>query len=137
MIDKGYVSAVLEGGNKVTVVPACSGDVVTQPLVVPFFLLGTMKPKKEIVFCSFSDGSGIVLANLDGTWSQKLDGDISIAGKLSVSDLEASGAVSANGVNLGDHTHTDSNGETTSGPGGSTTAVLGVAKLGSMILGKR
>lgn len=116
MIDKGFVSTVLEDGKKVTVIPACSGDVVTQPLVVPFFLLGTMKPKKEIVYCSFTDGTGVVLANLDGTWSRALDGDISITGKLSVGSLEASGGVSANGVDLGSHTHTESTGSKTSGP---------------------
>lgn len=121
MIDKGYVSSILDGGKKVTVIPATSGDVVTQPLTVPFFLLGTMKPQKEIVFCSFPDGSGVVLAALDGTWNHDLSGDVKISGKLSAGAVAASGAVSgssvsAGGVSLGSHTHTDSRGGATSGP---------------------
>ena len=80
MIDKGYVSSILDGGKKVTVIPATSGDVVTQPLTVPFFLLGTMKPRKEVVFCSFPDGTGLVLAALDGSWNHDLAGSVAISG---------------------------------------------------------
>lgn len=121
MIDKGYVSSILDGGKKVTVIPATSGDVVTQPLTVPFFLLGTMKPRKEVVFCSFPDGTGLVLAALDGGWNHNLTGNVSVAGTLSAGAVAASGAisggsVSAGGVDLGSHTHTDSRGGTTSGP---------------------
>ena len=133
MLDKGYVSSVLDGGAKVTVIPATSGDVVTQPLTVPFFLLGTMKPKKEVVFCSFPDGSGLVLAALDGSWNHDLSGDVIISGGLSAGSLDASGGISAGGdvsaagsvsagsvaaggVDLGSHTHTDSTGGSTSAP---------------------
>jgi hypothetical protein len=121
MIDKGYVSSILDGGKKVTVIPATSGDVVTQPLTVPFFLLGTMKPRKEVVFCSFPDGTGLVLAALDGGWNHNLTGNVSVAGTLSAGAVAASGAisggsVSTGGVDLGSHTHTDSRGGATSGP---------------------
>jgi hypothetical protein len=121
MIDKGYVSTILEEGKKVTVIPATSGDVVTQPLIVPFFLLGTMKPRKEIVFCSFPDGTGVVLAALDGSWNHNLAGSVTISGTLSAGAVAASGAVSggsvsAGGVSLSGHTHTDSRGGSTSGP---------------------
>lgn len=126
MIDKGYVSSVLDEGKKVTVIPATSGDVVSQPLTVPFFLLGVMKPRKEVVFCSFPDGSGAVLAALDGSWNQNLAGNVTISGTLSAGAVAASGAVSAGsvsassvsagGVSLSSHTHTDSMGGSTSGP---------------------
>lgn len=121
MIDKGYVSSILDGGKKVTAIPATSGDVVTQPLTVPFFLLGTMKPRKEIVFCSFPDGTGLVMAALDGSWNHDLAGNVAISGTLSAAAVVASGAVSggsvsAGGVSLGSHTHTDSRGGSTSGP---------------------
>lgn len=121
MIDKGYISSILDEGKKVTVIPATSGDVVTQPLTVPFFLLGTMKPRKEVVFCSFPDGTGLVLAALDGSWNHDLAGSVTISGTLSVGAVAASGAVSggsvsAGGVSLGSHTHTDSRGGSTSGP---------------------
>lgn len=121
MIDKGYVSSILEEGKKVMVIPATSGDVVTQPLTVPFFLLGTMKPRKEVVFCSFPDGTGVVLAALDGSWNHNLAGSVTISGTLSAGAVAASGAVSggsvsAGGVSLGSHTHTDSRGGSTSGP---------------------
>ena len=100
MIEKGYVSAVLDGGKKVTVVPAFSGDVVSHELVVPFFLVGTMEVKKEVIYCSFPDNSGAVLANLDGTWNHKIDGDVEISGKMTSASAKT-GALESTSINAG------------------------------------
>lgn len=119
MIEKGFVSTVLDGGKKVTVVPAFSGDVVSHELVVPFFLVGTMEVNKEVIYCSFPDNSGMVLANLDGTWNHKIDGDVDITGKVTstaakTGNLEsttieagtiAGTTVTASGISLAGHTH--------------------------------
>lgn len=66
MIYKGYVSSILDGGKTVTVVPAFSADVVTLPLKVPELLEGTMEINKEVIYCTFPDNTGVVLANMDG-----------------------------------------------------------------------
>lgn len=73
MINKGYVSSILDGGKTVTVVPAFSGDVVTHPLKVPVLLQGTMAINKEVIYCTFPDNTGAVLANMDGEWSSNVD----------------------------------------------------------------
>lgn len=73
MIDKGFVSTVLDGGKRVTVVPAFSGSAVSIPLSVPSYLTGTMKINKEVVYCMFPDSTGIVIASMDGTWNNEVD----------------------------------------------------------------
>lgn len=163
MIEKGYISAILDGGKKVTVVPAFSSDVVSHELVVPFFLEKSLAVKMEVAYCWFQDDTGLVLARMDGDWSWELEGDVTIIGDVSTENLEASAGVMVKGISLGGHTHTDASGDTTSGPisgsssggpggsggsGGSgedpdnpdessaSRAVLGTAILGSMILGE-
>lgn len=73
MIYKGYVSSISNGGKTVTVVPAFSGDVVTPPLSVPVLLQGTMAVNKEVIYCTFPDNTGAVLANMDGKWNNVVD----------------------------------------------------------------
>ena len=65
MINKGKVSAILQDGKSVSVKPF-TGSGVTMPLVVPTFLQGGLSVDTEIVYASFSDGTGIVLARMDG-----------------------------------------------------------------------
>lgn len=73
MIYKGYVSSISDGGKTVTVVPAFSSDVVTIPLSVPVLLQGTMAVNKEVIYCTFPDNTGAVLANMDGKWNNVVD----------------------------------------------------------------
>lgn len=106
MIEKGYISAILEGGKKVTVIPAFSSDVVSHELVVPFFLYKSLAVKMEIVYCWFQDDTGMVLGRMDGDWNHKIfDGVEIVSG-----DLVAPGVPSYTG-----HTHTCPDGST-SGP---------------------
>ena len=65
MIQKGKVSTVLNGGQSVTATPY-SGGMVTAPLVVPTELIGLLSVNTPIVYITFSDGTGIVLARVDG-----------------------------------------------------------------------
>lgn len=71
MVQKGKVSAVLNGGKEVTVTPYFGGT-VTFPLVVPFFLIGALPVNTPVVFVTFGDNSGIVLARADGEWNHAI-----------------------------------------------------------------
>lgn len=106
MIEKGYISAILDGGKKVTVVPAFSSDVVSHELVVPFFLYKSLTVKMEVVYCWFQDDTGMVLGRMDGEWNHKIFDGVEIA----TGDLVTPSVPSYNG-----HTHSCPDG-TTSGP---------------------
>ena len=106
MIEKGYVSAILEEGKKVTVVPAFSSDVVSHELVVPAFLQGCLTVKTEVIYCWFQDDTGMVLARMDGEWNHTIYDGVTIA----TGDLVTPSVPSYNG-----HTHTCPDGDT-SGP---------------------
>lgn len=71
MIKKGNVSAVLDGGKRVTVTPV-SGGIVTAPLVVPFFLIGALPVKTSVIYTVFDDNTGIVISRSDGDWNHSL-----------------------------------------------------------------
>lgn len=71
MIYKGQVSAILDGGKKVTVAPY-TGSTVTFPLVVPYPLIGALPTNTPVVYAAFDDGTGIVLARMDGGWNHDI-----------------------------------------------------------------
>lgn len=71
MIFKGQVSAILDGGKKVTVTPY-NGGTVTFPLVVPYFLIGALPINTPVIYSSFDDNSGIILARADGEWNHAI-----------------------------------------------------------------
>ena len=65
MANKGKVSAILQEGKAVSVKPY-NGGTVTAPLVVPALLLGFLEVGTVVVYEEFEDGTGIVLARMDG-----------------------------------------------------------------------
>ena len=116
MLLKGKVSSVEKttdrNGDAVTarIVPDVSGGSVTRPLVIPWYLrgrLGNLAPGVEVACAVFEDGSGVILARMDGERGETLSGDLTIGGTLTVS-----GDVSAGGVSLKSHTHAAPDGET-------------------------
>lgn len=113
MIDKGMVSTVSADGKAATVVPAFSGPSVTFPLVVPFFLAGSLTVKMPVVYATFPDNTGVILARMDGEWNRELSGDLTIKGMATVGDLKTGAVPSYN-----THTHggVESGGGSTSGP---------------------
>lgn len=112
MIEKGKISALLFGGAKATVIPSFSSAVVSHELVVPFFLLGCLSVGMEVVYCSFADNTGVVLARADGEWNHTITGDVAVSGTLQ------GGRVTDGAVTLGTHTHTVSSfGESSAGHG--------------------
>ena len=72
MVQKGKVSAVLDGGRFVTVTPF-GGSIVTAPLTVPFFLIGALPVGEVVAYASFGDGTGIVIARMDGEWNHNIN----------------------------------------------------------------
>lgn len=68
MIKKGIVSLSFDDGKSVAAVPM-GGEIVSAPLTVPFFLIGALPIGTEIIFTTFDDNTGIVLARSDGEWN--------------------------------------------------------------------
>ena len=68
----------------------------------------------------FEDGTGIILSRMDGEWDGIVPGDITVKkGALTMQDKGISvpsADVTATGISLTGHTHTDSMGGGTSGP---------------------
>lgn len=71
MIQKGKITAVLDGGKAVTVTPY-GGSTVTAPITVPFFLVDALPVGTPVVFVHFEDNTGIVLSRMDGEINQNL-----------------------------------------------------------------
>lgn len=70
MVLQGKVSAVLDSGKKVNITPA--GGSVSAPLTVPFFLIGATPVGTAVAYSIFDDGTGIILARMDGEWNHSL-----------------------------------------------------------------
>lgn len=68
MVQKGKVSAVLNGGKAVTVTPYI-GSTVTTPITVPVFLVGALPVGTPVAYVVFEDNTGIVLSRMDGEWN--------------------------------------------------------------------
>ena len=120
MIQKGTISSV-EGkadrnGDKTTarVLPCTADGVVTRPLTIPWWLrgkMGNLKPDDEVVYAVFEDGTGMILARMDGEWDGTVPGDVKvIKGSISVPDGDAK----AGSISLKDHTHAVTGEETES-----------------------
>lgn len=102
MIGKGTISALLEGGKKVTIKPYL-GEVVTPELVVPFFLFDCLTVGMPVVYAAFEDNSGVVLARMDGEWNHRVWDGI----RLESGDFATHAVPSYHG-----HTHTCPDGQT-------------------------
>lgn len=128
MIQKGTISSV-EGktdrnGDKTTarVLPSTADGMVTRPLVIPWWLrgkMGNLAPDVEVAYAMFEDGTGIILARMDGEWDGTVPGDVTvIKGSVAVTEGDVTvpaGDVKTGSVSLNNHTHTGVHGET-SGP---------------------
>lgn len=86
MIDKGKISTISADGRTATVVPAFDGASVTVPLVVPFFLAGSLAVNMPVVYTTFPDNTGVILCRMDGEWSHAVDGDLTVSGTVVAAD---------------------------------------------------
>ena len=144
MIQKGTVSSV-EGEadrngdkTKARVLPDTARDMVTRPLTIPWWLrgkMGDLKPDVAVAYAMFEDGTGIILARMDGEWKGVVPGDVEVGsvnslGSITVthdvtasnmsasgdmsagsnvsagSEISAGGDVTVGNISLSNHTHT-------------------------------
>ena len=105
MANKGKVSNIVNDGRAVMVKPY-TGAAVTPPLVVPFFLYGSLTVGMAVVYEAFEDGTGIVLARMDGEFNRNIPGNVTISGTVTASDFET------NKASFNSHVHTCPDGKT-------------------------
>lgn len=149
-IQKGKISTIEEEpkdltGHRTTArVFSLTGGSVTRPLVIPWWLRGSMgnlKPNDEVVFVLFEDMTGYILGRFDGhfqtyiPYSPIVDGNVQITGNELINgnetiegnetvggDVDVTGNVSGADFVSGsygstnEHTHTDSQGGDTTPP---------------------
>lgn len=97
-VSKGTISALYEGGKKAAIKPYL-GEVVTPELIVPFFLFDCLEVGMSVVYVAFEDGTGIVLARMDGEWNHKLEDGVEISTgnvQITAGDLSTSAIPSLN-----------------------------------------
>lgn len=67
MLQKGVVSTI-ESDTTARVIPDLAKDVVSRPLIIPWWINGTMGkllPGTEVLFVIFDDMTGVILSRLD------------------------------------------------------------------------
>lgn len=105
-VQKGTVQSM--NGTTATVVPSEHPDIVTQPLVVPFYwreTMGNLQAGEEVYFLEDDAHGGYIIGRTDGEWDNTLRGTLTVTED-----------VTASGKSLKSHTHTDSQGGSTSSP---------------------
>lgn len=134
-VQKGTVQSV--NGSTATCVSAEHPDVVTRPLVIPFYWreqMGNIQPGEEVYYLEDDAHSGMILARCDGNWDFTLrstltveqdvtlnanitaQGNADVQGDVAVGgSVTASGEVTSGAVALTTHTHTST------APGNPTT----------------
>ncbi len=103
---KGTVQSIT--GSTAVVVPAEHPDIVTRPLVVPFYwraAMGNLQPGDEVYYLEDDEHGGYILGRTDGEWDNTLRGTLAVTGD-----------VTAGGISLMQHTHTGNMGSPTSAP---------------------
>lgn len=105
-VQKGKVQSM--DGKTATVIPSEHPDIVTKPLVVPFYwreTMGNIKAGEEVYYFEDDEHGGYIIGRTDGEWDNKFTGT-----------LEVTEDVKANGISLKTHTHTGDSGGKTSTP---------------------
>lgn len=107
MIEKGVISALLNGGKSATVIPSFSDDQVSAALTVPFFLVGCLSVGMAVAYAEFEDNTGVILARMDGEWNRNISGNVTIQGNVTLQDMTSATVNSYNA-----HKHSTSLGDT-------------------------
>lgn len=114
-IKKGVISSII-GEDKATVVLSEAKSTVTAELVIPWDLYKSLKVNDAVAYVQFADGTGLILARMDGKRSTIVKGDLTLEnGKLTADDVKTSAVISLNA-----HTHdsVQSGGDTSGTPTG-------------------
>ena len=77
MIQKGKVSAILDGGKFITATPYV-GETVTTQLTVPHSLIDALPIGTPILYTVFDDNTGVVLGRMDGYCNNQGTGTVNI-----------------------------------------------------------
>ena len=94
-IQKGKISTIEEApvddwGHPTTArVFSLTGGSVTRPLIIPWYLRGTMgdlKPEDEVVFVLFEDMTGWILGRFDGNFQKYVPYDVIVDGFVEITD---------------------------------------------------
>lgn len=119
-IEKGKILS-LEGSdengkpNKAKVQANTSQGAITMAITIPWYLrgdMGELKKNTEVAFVVFEDGTGLVIARLDGEWGKTVHGDVKIDGEIESKDLKTEQAK----FNTHVHSGVESGGSSTSTP---------------------
>lgn len=88
MLQKGTISSIEQDktdkdDNPTTarVLPCTADSLVTLPLTIQWWLrgeMGSLEVGDEVVYCMFEDGSGTIIARMDGNWNGRIHGDLEI-----------------------------------------------------------
>lgn len=98
MINKGFISNIVESGKKAMVIPQEASNTTTFPLVIPYFLLECLEVNMPVVYATFPDDTGIILARLDGEWNHKIYEELTVEGTTHMTDkLTADKGITATG----------------------------------------
>lgn len=127
---KGTLQSV--NGSTAIVVPTEHPDIVTQPLVIPYYwreLMGFIKPGELVYYIEDDEHSGMIIARADGNWDQIIRGTLTVEQAVTLNDtlsiqgntssqanITASGTIQAGSVVLNTHTHTSSTPGTPTSP---------------------
>lgn len=107
-VKKGKIHSLEEGGKKARCVPSDNSEIVTLPLVIPYYWrqeMGNLQAGQEIYYFEDESKDGYIIGRTDGEW------DYTLRGNLTVTE-----DVTASGKSLRDHTHRESQGGTTNPP---------------------
>ena len=114
MVKKGQISSVSEDGKTAVVILGNAQNSVTPPLTVPFFLWGCLKVDMPVAYADFEDGTGIILARLDGEWNHTLYEQVRIEGTAEVTGLIKAADLTTEKVpNYNSHIHQETGSITT------------------------
>lgn len=98
MINKGFVSTIVDDGKKAIVIPQEANGTTTIALVIPYFLLECLEINMPVVYATFEDNTGIILSRLDGEWNHKIYETLTIKGVTHMTDkLTADNGITATG----------------------------------------
>lgn len=106
-VQKGIVSQMM--GACATVTPSQHPDIVTQPLVVPFYWreqMGNLQAGDEVYFIEDDAHGGFIIGRTNGEWDFTLRGSLVVTEKVTAENITAKADATAAGVSLKSHTHT-------------------------------
>lgn len=120
MLQKGTISTIEsepvdkdENPTTARVLPCTADSLVTLPLTIQWWLrgeMGNLQVGDEVVYAMFEDGSGTILARMDGDWDGHIHGDLKVL-KGSVEMTEGDLTLDSGSATLtaGDLTMTEGN----------------------------